>query len=324
MKVVVTGGNGYIGARLCNFLADHDYKVIPVCFPQIPQNKNWIDKMHSIIVGDLRSMETITEISKIKPEAIIHLVSLDHYQSEHDPEYVLNINVTPTWQLLNKFAVVGLRTFIYFSTIHVYGKNQKGLTTEQTKPAPANAYGLTHFLSEEICNYYNKNSTVNCINVRLSNSYGEPFFEDVNCWELVINNLCLRAYNEKRIVLKSNGKAWRDFIHYSTICTSIQRLLLRDIKFDKKNTVHISSGMAITLLEAAEMVSEVYRELYNSEIEIYINNNELFNKKSFRSMPDYTISNDYIRTLIKYDQFPLKEGIMQLFRFLETKYPEFK
>ena len=56
----------------------------------------------------------------------------------------------------------------------------------------------SHLLSENICNYYNDKTETDCINVRLSNSYGSPIFKENNCWWLVINDLCKTAIEKNR------------------------------------------------------------------------------------------------------------------------------
>ena len=270
MKVVVTGGNGYIGARLSQYLTEEEHEVIAICFPHIPQKIGWSNLIHQTIVGDVTNQETIKQISDINADAIIHLVSLNHYDSEQDPNMVMKVNVQPTWNLLDKCTPKGLKKFIYFSTIHVYGNNQIGLVKETQSPTPINAYGLTHYLCEEICNYYMRKTDTDCINVRLSNSYGEPVFSDANCWDLIVNDITKTAFKEKKIVLKSNGSATRDFIHYSTICSSVKELLKISTTFSEMNTIHISSGYAHSLLQVASIVKTVYQERYKQNIDIYI------------------------------------------------------
>ena len=157
--------------------------------------------MKEVIVGDIRDENVISSLAKKSFDVVIHLVSLDHHKSEDNPNYVSSINVLPTWNLLNSFTKTGLDKFIYFSTIHVYGKLPRETINEDYPSNPINAYGLTHLLSENICNYYNNKTNTECINVRLSNSYGSPVFKENNCWWLVINNLCKTAFKEKNIKL---------------------------------------------------------------------------------------------------------------------------
>ena len=196
MKIVITGASGYIGSRLCLFLSENGHDITALCYPKIPQQKGWTEKVKQFIVGDIRDKAIIEKISKSKADVIIHLVSLDHHDSEKKPSFVSEINFQPTWNLLHACSAKGLKKFIYFSTIHVYGKNQNGYIDENRAVSPFNAYGLTHALSEQICNYYDRKTETECINIRLSNSYGEPVFLDAKCWSLIVNDLIFVFLNE--------------------------------------------------------------------------------------------------------------------------------
>jgi UDP-glucose 4-epimerase len=317
MKIVITGGNGYIGSRLSLYLSEKGHQVTAICYPEIPFKKGWNNKIFQTIVGDITQKKTIEEVSKIGADVIIHLVSLDHFESEKNPDFVSKINVQPTWNLLDICTKNGLKKFIYFSTIHVYGKNQNGIITEKQHPTPYNAYGLTHYLSEEICNTYNRRSNTSCINIRLSNSYGEPVFSDANCWDLVVNNLCLSAVNSGRIVLKGNGAPIRDFVNYQLICESIEQILqIESIR--EPNTFHLSSGESISMLETAFLVQKVYKEKYGKTICVYKNNDELVEKNNETNNFKGVISNDRLKSLINFDNIALEIGIDQVLNFLEN------
>jgi UDP-glucose 4-epimerase len=317
MKIVITGGSGYIGTRLSLFLSKQGHEVITVCATKIPQKKGWTDIIHQFIVGDIRNIETINKISEVNADVIIHLVSLDHHDSEKAPNYVSEINVQSTWNLLETCTKNGLKKFIYFSTIHVYGKNQKGLIKENQHPTPFNTYGLTHYLSEEICNTYNRKTNTNCINLRLSNSYGEPVFKEAKCWDLVINNLCLSAKNQEKIILKGDGSPIRDFIHYESICDSVEQILQIE-KNSNQNTFHISSGNSYSMLELAFKVQEIFNKRYGKLINVYINNVELVTNQKPPSPHIDKISNDKISSIIDFKEFLLEKGIDGIFNYLDS------
>ena len=95
----------------------------------------------------------------------------------------------PTWNLLYRLAGNGLKKFIYFSTVQVYGKLTSNYINESNICEPNNIYGLTHKICETICNYYNDNTDTQCINIRLANSFGKPMFLENRCWDLVIKTL---------------------------------------------------------------------------------------------------------------------------------------
>ncbi len=317
MKIIVTGASGYIGARLTLFLIEQGHEVTAVCSSKIPQKKGWTDRVHQFIVGDIRDEKNIKKISEINADVIIHLVSLDHHDSEKKPNFVSEVNVQSTWNLLNTCSVNGLKKFIYFSTIHVYGKNQLGFVKESQVATPYNAYGLTHALSEEICNYYQRKTDTDCINIRLSNSYGEPVFSDAKCWSLIVNDLTRSAFINKKIVLNSDGSAIRDFIHFSDICSGINTLIGSTTQFGEDNTLHFSSSKSITMLDVATEVRSVYSKLYGEIIPIYINTDEEWNGIRKNEKTHNIISN----TLAKKHSLEFKKeltaGIEDLFTYLQ-------
>ncbi len=212
-KVLITGACGYLGARLCKYLAKDGYRVTAFDSYDPSAHSQWVSLMDEVVVGDIRDESTISDLADRNFDVVVHLISLDHHKSESSPNLVSSINVMPTWNLLNKFTQNGLGKFIYFSTFHVYGKLPRETINEDYPSNPINAYGLTHLLSENICNYYNNKTNTECINVRLSNSYGSPIFNENNCWWLVINDLCKTAIENNEIRLKSDGSPQRDFIH---------------------------------------------------------------------------------------------------------------
>lgn len=305
----MTGGNGYIGARLCLYLAQKGYEVTPLCYPNIPDDKLWKDKMHDIVIGDIRDDKLIQKLSCASYDVVIHLVSLDHHQSEGNPSFVSSVNVIPTWTLLDVFSKKGLKKFVYFSTIQVYGKLSNGVVWENEQPCVSNNYALTHLLGEQICEYFNRITSVQCKIVRLSNSYGAPIFMDNNCWWLVVNDLCRMAFRDKQIVLQSDGTPLRDFIHGWDVCNAIEKI----ISVNSSNFIfHVSSGETKTILEIAEIIQRIYAQRYGKKIPILLSNQS----KKIESAR-YVIDNTQIKKIGYESNWSLEKGIVDLFDFLE-------
>lgn len=317
MKIVITGGNGYIGARLSQYLANKGEQVIPVCYPSIPENEVWKSKMFVILNGDLRQDETISEIAELKPDVIIHLVSLDHFDSEKGPAFVNDVNVLPTWRLLDVCTKNGLKKFIYFSTIQVYGKLPNSIIEETHPVSPVNAYGLTHLLSEQICEHYNRKTETNVISIRLANSYGDPIFKENNCWWLAINDLCKSAFIHKEIRLLSDGTPQRDFIHGNDVCQVIKKIIEYEPKMSESNIYHISSGVTLTIMEIAKIVRNEYQIRYNKKIPITTPNNVIIEDEATSASERYQISNSKIREIGFVPRYDLQMGINELFNYLE-------
>jgi len=319
MKIVITGGNGYLGARLSSFLADNGEQVIPLCFPSIPTDRVWLQKMYEILDGDIREQRTITKVAELNPDAVIHLISLDHFNSENEPGIVNEVNVLPTWRLLDACTKTGLRTFLYFSTAQVYGKLPDTFIDETHQVNTLNTYGLTHLLSEQICDHYNRKTRTNVTSVRLSNSYGEPIFSENNCWWLVINDLCKTAYLNREIKMQSDGSPQRDFIHGNDVCQAVYKIIQNAAKRETNNIYHISSGVTLTILEIAQLVKAEYQARYNQELPIFAKNHLINNYEPIQT-ERFQISNFKIRELGFIPEYNIKSGIRNLFDYLEKNY----
>jgi len=317
-KILITGGCGYLGARLSKYLAENGFSITAFDSFDPSGYSQWTSLMEEVIIGDIRDESIISDLAKKKFDVVIHLISLDHHKSEDNPNFVNTINVMPTWNLLNRFSESGLQKFIYFSTFQVYGKIPSKKITEDYNPSPQNNYGLTHLLSENICNYYNKITNINCINVRLSNSYGSPVFLENNCWWLVINDLCQNAFKHKKIKLLSDGTPQRDFIHGQDVCKAIE-ILINTRKEIKKNIFHIASGKTLTILELAYMVKDIYFRRYNNVIPVILKDNSISNDgnkiKVDNKYPIIDISR--IEEMGFIPDIDLSKGIGDMFQYLE-------
>lgn len=308
-KVLVTGGSGYVGARLCLHLANQGYAVTALCHSNIPSDEDWIAKMDRVLVGDIRDEQFMQELADYKYDVLVHLVSLDHNQSNGTPSFVSSVNITPVWSLLDIFSKKGLNKFIYFSTAQVYGRLHDELVTEEKKLSTQNAYGLTHQIGEVICEHYNTTSAVDCSVIRLSNSYGAPLFEENNCWWLVVNDLCRMAYTQKEIILQSDGTPLRDFIHGWDVCKGVQTIIETN---EKHTTYNLSSGSTLSIMDIANKIKIVFANRYRIELPIY-SANRISNDATLK----YTIDNSLIRSIGFELQWTLEDGINDLFDYLE-------
>jgi len=179
-----------------------------------------------------------------------------------------------------------------------------------------NAYGLTHYLSETICDHFNRNTSTNVISVRLSNSYGSPVFRENSCWWLAINNLCKNAYEKGEIRLLSDGTPQRDFIHGNDVCEAVNLLVHTDKK-SVDNVYHISSGWTYTLMELAQSIKKEYQLRYNKILPIITPKGIVEETEIYAPIEKYTISNNKLKLLGFSPLYSINKGINELFTYLE-------
>ena len=119
-KVLIAGASGYIGAKLSLELSKKGVHVSALCRIEPIQNDQWSNKIKKIIVGDITDNRTLDKIKEENYDTIINLISIDHNKSKN-PQLVSSINTLPNWLFLIIFQK-NLKSFIYLSTIHVYGE----------------------------------------------------------------------------------------------------------------------------------------------------------------------------------------------------------
>jgi UDP-glucose 4-epimerase len=168
----------------------------------------------------------------------------------------LRVNTLGTRHLVEHLATDGLRAFVYFSTIQVFGRSG-GVITEDTPCAPRNDYAATHLFAEHYVRWLAARSVRPAI-LRLTNSYGCPIDPGTSQWSLLLNDLARMAVLNREVRLLSNGLAWRDFLWMGDVCEVVARLVHPGCAVS--GTFLLGSGRSMRLREVAEHVVEAFRD----------------------------------------------------------------
>jgi len=158
-------------------------------------------------------------------QAVVHLAAMNAYECAADPGKSVLVNTLGTLNVLNAAIAAGLERFIYFSTTHVYGAPLVGHITEQTVPRPIHPYAITHYAAENFVLAAHNQNKITGIALRLSNGFGAPTHPDVDCWTLLVNDLCRQAVQTHKMVIRSNGLQQRDFIPLIDVGRAVRRLI---------------------------------------------------------------------------------------------------
>ena len=272
-KILITGGCGYLGARLCKHLATEGYRITAFDGYDPSAHTQWVSLMDEVVVGDIRDESTISDLADRNFDVVVHLISLDHHKSNSSPNFVSSINVMPTWNLLEHFTKNGLEKFIYFSTFHVYG-DCEGTITEETPAQPYHPYASTHRAAEDIVRFYQHYKNINTLTLRLSNAFGCPMDTEINRWALVFNDLCRQAITSRKMIIKSSGKQYRNFISLHDVCAAIGHFLYAIPDQWGDGLYNLGGDNYLSIIEVAEIIAKVYKSKYGESIPVKINDKD--------------------------------------------------
>jgi len=268
MKILVTGGFGYIGGRLIDYLKrecpENEIVLAERPLHNIPV---WAERI-TYLPLELLSEESVSGcIAAAQPECIVHLAALNEKDCSDDPLLADKVNRLGTEHLAKSALKYNVKHFIYFSTFHVYGKAARGLITEQTIPEPVHPYAVTHLNAEEVVARMHDKGLKTTV-FRVSNGYGYPMDKSIGRWSLLVNDLCRQAVTTGRMALISSGRQKRDFISMSDIARAVKYFIFDVNNGQESGLYNLGSGNTISVLDMAHKISGIYRKKYAKKAEI--------------------------------------------------------
>jgi UDP-glucose 4-epimerase len=223
MTILITGGSGYIGERLTEFLAADENNKIIVAARRLPTHPQTADNV-GFVESDWNSPVCFQQLMK-GVDVVVHLAGMNAIESSNDPEKAIAFKRDATSILLRAAIDNQVRHVLYFSSAHVYASPLAGHIDENTIPVSTHPYALAHLAAEELVLATDAQGLLRGTVIRLSNTFGRPASKEVNCWMLLVNDLCRQAVTGQRMVLKSTGLQRRDFVSMTDVCRAARYLM---------------------------------------------------------------------------------------------------
>lgn len=254
MNLLITGGFGYLGGRLAEYLASQTGYKIYLGSRQQTVSPSWLPQAK--VVKTEWDLPIGLERICSGVDAIVHLAGMNAEDCAANPLAALEFNAVGTARLLQAAILKGVKRFVYLSTAHVYGSPLKGVITEEICPISLHPYATSHRAGEDVVRVAHQRGEIEGVVVRLSNAYGAPVQKDANCWMLLVNDLCRQAVTTQQMVLKSSGLQRRDFIALTDVCRAITHLLVLPIDKLADGLFNVGGVWSPTILEMTERVAE--------------------------------------------------------------------
>jgi nucleoside-diphosphate-sugar epimerase len=243
MKIMITGGLGFIGSHLVDSLSNEKHEII-ILTRSLSKKKNLtldIDKNNiTILKIDIQNFKKFSNaIIKYKPDILFHLAGeTSHSNSFLDPMSNIDSNIKSTICALETIQKNKIKCrFILGSTFVTIGKPVKLPVDENSICNPTTIYGASKLTSENLCKIYNNVYDVDTVIFRITNSFGPR--EQVISKKNAINYLIYTAFNGEKITIFNKGEFFRDLIYVSDVISALQIIMK---KGKPGNLYWISSG----------------------------------------------------------------------------------
>jgi len=223
MKILVTGGAGYIGSICVEQLLDRGHEV--VVFDNLTEgHRKAIDPRAALVVGDLREPESIAAAMRLnKPEAVMHFAANALVgESMQNPSKYFRNNVSGGIHLLDAMVENDVRRFVFSSTCATFGPPERVPIDETLPQRPINPYGESKLLFEKILRWYDEIHQLRFVALRYFNAAGATsrYGEDHRTETHLIPNVLKTALGQRDNVEiygvdyeTPDGTCIRDYIH---------------------------------------------------------------------------------------------------------------
>ena len=268
MKILVTGGAGYIGSACAEYLIDQGHEVV-VFDSLVTGHREAVDKRAVFVKGDLNDKKSINKIVKEnKFDGVMHFAAYSLVgESMTNPGKYFSNNVGAGINLIEAVISAGIKKFVFSSTCAVYGEPEIVPITEKEKNKPINPYGESKLMFEKTLEWYRKIHGLDYMALRYFNAAGatRQFGEDHNP-ETHLVPLVLKTAIGKLPSIKifgddyptPDGTCIRDYIHILDLAQAHELA----IRSDKTGFLNLGTGSGFSVRE----IINISRKVTNCEI----------------------------------------------------------
>ena len=228
--MIVTGGSGFIGSNLVNFLIQKKYFVINI--DKLTYSSNRYDekkrnkKFYKHYRIDIKNKKKLLEIiKKNSPKAIFNLAAETHVDRSIDgPKAFIDTNINGTFNLLEAIRYLKKRNkdckLIHISTDEVYGDIKGNLRSDENfKYEPSSPYSASKASADHLVKSYIRTYKLNAVISNCCNNYGPYQFP-----EKLIPKMISNIFNNKNLPIYAKGKNSREWIHVRDHCNALYLL----------------------------------------------------------------------------------------------------
>jgi UDP-glucose 4-epimerase len=311
MKVLVTGGAGFIGSHVVDELIQKRHKVVVIDDLSTGKNEN-INRKAKLYKLDICSPKIAQVFKKEKFDAVFHLAAqISAAYSMTHSLFDAKVNVLGTINLIENSLKYGVKKFIYTSSGGVLYGNAKKLPTPEDYPLnPICPYGVSKLTAENYLRYYFKNFNFNFIALRYGNVYGprQDGKGEAGVVAIFIENFLAK----KPCIVYGDGNQTRDYVYVKDVARANVMFLETDTRNwkIKDRFLNVGTEKEITV----NNIYQILKLIFNSKTKIIYQEGRMGD--IYRSCLDAS----KIKKLLKWKpKYIFKDGIKETVKWFTNK-----
>lgn len=249
MRVLVTGGAGFVGSNLVEHLSEiGGYELVVLDNLSMGQDPMTLPAGMHFVHGDFTDRATLAGCLK-GIDAIVHLAALSGViDSIKDPRQSFKVNVAGSFQLLELALAAKVRRIINASTGGALLGNVKPPISETMAPSPLSPYGASKLAVEGYCSAFAGAYGMSCVSLRFSNIYGPRSGHKSSVVAAFVKNI-IRG---ERLTIYGDGTQQRDYLYVGDLVRGIEKALRLEII----GAYQLGSGRPASLLQLIDALHE--------------------------------------------------------------------
>lgn len=255
MKIVITGGAGFIGSNLAEELSkekDNEIIIVDDLSTGKTENLKKFNQNIKFVRGSITDLDRLKRIFE-DVDYVFHQAAIPSVpRSIKDPIAANNANINGTLNVLVAAKDSSVKKVIYASSSSVYGDTPELPKREDMRANPKSPYAVTKLVGEYYCDVFNEVYGLNTISLRYFNVYG-PRQDPYSDYAAVIPRFINMVSENKPPMIYGDGEQTRDF----TFVKDVVRANVLAAKSDAKGVYNIAYGNRISINELAEMIMKL-------------------------------------------------------------------